>query len=109
MLIETSPVGKTLAEYYRERTFLSARRRVRAPSCYRSRTVSHPASEKLLIVNADDYGYTASVSEGIRLADVAYTKTRNVSARGTVKAAASITHSVVASSCSCKMRRSSST
>jgi predicted glycoside hydrolase/deacetylase ChbG (UPF0249 family) len=30
--------------------------------------VSHPASEKLLIVNADDYGYTPSVSEGIRLA-----------------------------------------
>ena len=30
--------------------------------------MSHPASEKLLIVNADDHGYTASVSEGIRLA-----------------------------------------
>ena len=30
--------------------------------------MSHPASEKLLIVNVDDYGYTASASEGIRLA-----------------------------------------
>jgi chitin disaccharide deacetylase len=30
--------------------------------------VSHSVTDKLLIVNADDYGYTASVSAGIRLA-----------------------------------------
>ena len=30
--------------------------------------MSDDASERLLIVNADDYGYTAGVSEGIRRA-----------------------------------------
>ena len=37
-------------------------------SCYLTAAVSDAASEKLLIINADDYGYSAGVSAGIRLA-----------------------------------------